>query len=273
MAILDNWITDLPQQFQGKQYIEALISAFSKQIGELYEVFNELVVKTDLDGATGKNLDMVGDIVSLTRKEAGLMAGGRIDDPVISDDRYRQFLKYKVLRNTNDCTYYDIMQSIEILWDVSNIKYVEDPNRPATILIRLQTIDVDSGVDSAAGKTMTVKPAGVALIYIVNYIVIVDSSRLEKFLFTKMRMHITIPFWRYRMFDGTWLLDGSYLLDHQKNYEVRAGIRVWCGNFKTVEEKFDNFVLIKRKNLWYLDGTVVLDGSNTLNAEIEKEDF
>lgn len=344
MAILDNWIDDLPQQFQGKKYIEALISAFSKQIGELHEVFNELGVKTDLEGATGKNLDMVGDIVSLTRKEAGLMAGVGIDEPVISDDRYRQFLKYKILRNTNDCTYYDIMQSIEILWDTSNIKYVEDPSRPATILIRLQTINVDSDVDPAVGKTMAVKPAGVALIYTVNYIVIVDSSQLERFLFPKMRMHIAIPFWRCRMFDGAWLLDGSCLLDAQRNYEARPGMKVWCREFKTIEsadtealvvsfrqpiterirmptmaihsrldfwdltyldgakkldgkilldasrirmptatrlvyrgigteEDFDNFVLIKRKNLWYLDASLKLDGSNTLNAKIEKEDF
>lgn len=342
MVILDNWIADLPQQFQGKQYIEALISAFSKQIGELHEIFSELGIKTDLEGATGKNLDMVGDIVSLTRKEAGIMAGVGIDEPVISDERYRQFLKYKVLRNTNDCTYHDIMRSIEILWDTSNIKYVEDPSRPATILIRLQTINVDSDVDPAVGKTMAVKPAGVTLVYMVNYIVIVDASRLETFLFPKMRMHTAILFWRCRMLDGICLLDGSCLLDAHREYEARPGMRIWCREFKTMEsigtevlaigfrqpvverirmptaalffrlefcspvyvgeaektdeempvprifmnaaikfvyrgigtrEDFDDFVLIKRKNLWYLDASLNLDGSNTLNATLEKEEL
>ena len=36
MGILDDWIEDMPQQFQGKERIEALISAFAKQIEELH---------------------------------------------------------------------------------------------------------------------------------------------------------------------------------------------------------------------------------------------
>lgn len=36
MDILDKWLDDLPQQFQGKKYIEALISVFAKQLEDLY---------------------------------------------------------------------------------------------------------------------------------------------------------------------------------------------------------------------------------------------
>lgn len=266
MGILDDWIADMPQQFQEKEYIEALISIFARQLEELYKVFRQLDLETDLEGAVGKNLDMVGDIVTLTRKEAGMIAGLEVEDPVMSDERYRQFLKYKVLKNTNNCTYYDIMKSIEILWKTDNIKYCEDPSRPATILIRLRTIDVDLGIDPAVGKVMAIKPAGVALIYAVNYIVIVEALHLEHFCFQRMRMHFVIPFWKCRIFDETWLLDV------QKNYEVRAGVKIFCGEF-TTREKFDNSVLIKKKNLWLLDGTLNLDGSNTLNAKIEKEIF
>ena len=62
--ILDKWLDDLPQQFQGKKYIEALISVFAKQLEDLYKVFEQLDTETDLDSAVGMNLDMVGDIVT-----------------------------------------------------------------------------------------------------------------------------------------------------------------------------------------------------------------
>ena len=195
MGILNSWIDDLPQQFQGKQHIEALISAFSRQLEELHGVFKQLDTETDLESAVGKNLDMVGDIVSLTRKEAGLLMGIGMEEPVISDDRYRKLLRYKVLRDTSDCTYNDIMQSIQILWKTDNIEYFEDPDRPATILIKLRTMNVDSEVDPALGKTLAVKPAGVALVYTINYIVIVENHRMERFFFPRMRMCVAISFW------------------------------------------------------------------------------
>ena len=117
MDILDKWLDDLPQQFQGKKYIEALISVFAKQLEDLYKVFKQLDTETDLDSAVGMNLDMVGDIVTLTRKEAGVLAGIDVEDPVISDERYRQFLKYQMLVNTNECTYHDLMDGLALLWD------------------------------------------------------------------------------------------------------------------------------------------------------------
>ena len=35
MGILDKWLDDLPQQFQGKKHIEDLISVFAKQMEDL----------------------------------------------------------------------------------------------------------------------------------------------------------------------------------------------------------------------------------------------
>ncbi len=324
MGILNSWIDDLPQQFQGKQHIEALISAFSRQLEELHGVFKQLDTETDLESAVGKNLDMVGDIVSLTRKEAGLLMGIGMEEPVISDDRYRKLLRYKVLRDTSDCTYNDIMQSIQILWKTDNIEYFEDPDRPATILIKLRTMNVDSEVDPALGKTLAVKPAGVALVYTINYIVIVENHRMERFFFPRMRMCVAISFWQNRMFDGSWLLDGFSPLN-AKRYEARAGMKTFdvfkiieLAGTRTVKTSFHQIVeemvdlpvaavyfrigffglvqtdelrnyavlkmdvetkegfgfsLTERKNLWYLDASLKLDGSNILNAKIEKGDF
>lgn len=236
MAILDEWIADLPQQFQSKENIETLIRTFSKQIEELLDVFRQLDTQTDLESAVGTNLDMVGDIVTLTRKEAGILAGIDIEDPVISDERYRQFLKYQMLVNTNECTYHDLMQSIEILWNTDNMHYVEDPERPATILIRLQTMSVDVLVDPLAGKIMAIKPAGVALIYTITYTVFIDFRHIEEFIFRDMHLHTAVPFWRTRYFDGSEIMDGSHLMDAMPAYDMRLGVSCGIGRISAKEQ-------------------------------------
>lgn len=179
MAILDKWIEDLPQQFQGKDNIEILIKAFSKQIEELIEVFNQLDTQTDLESAVGKNLDMVGDIVTLTRKEAGILAGIDVEDPVISDERYRQFLKYQMLVNTNECTYKDLMDGLALLWDVSPIYYLEDPALPAVIILTMPFL-TPGGRTVTLGEVPMVKPAGV---------------RIEFQYYIKVIVEIAFNFW------------------------------------------------------------------------------
>ncbi|MBR1497760.1 MAG: DUF2612 domain-containing protein [Oscillospiraceae bacterium] len=106
MQILDTWFRDIPQEFLGKKNIEGLIEAFAKQLQEIESVFTDLEEKTDLDTATGQNLDYVGTIIPLTRKEAGILAGTYNPEYVISDERYRRFLKYQLMVNTSECNYF-----------------------------------------------------------------------------------------------------------------------------------------------------------------------
>lgn len=164
MRIVDNWFRDMPQQFLGKPRIEALVEAFAKQLQELDGVFKDLDSLTDVDTAEGKNLDLVGTIVSLTRKEAGTLAGNTDMDPDLSDDTYRKFLKYKILANTNECTYYDMMNGLEMLWNVSPVYYEEDPDYPATIMLTLP-VSEHSGEMVDVGRVPVIKPAGVRVEY------------------------------------------------------------------------------------------------------------
>lgn len=269
MLIADLWLRDMPQQFQGKHNIEILIKAFSKQMQELEKVFQDINTMTDVDTATGQNLDYVGTIIPLTRKEAGELAGAGITFPVISDERYRQFLKFKKLKNTSDCTYYDIMQSIEILWKTEGIEYHEDPNRPATILINLPSSDIDSDTDPIAGKSLAIKPSGVALIYTIHYSTAFDHTELERIECSRIKLHYRMPFYLVRLFDGSWNLDGSVLMDAIRTFETNIGLKISCKNM--TEEIFDHAEVVAKRNLWYFDGSVIMDGSRLLNAEIRKE--
>lgn len=174
MQIAESWLRDMPQQFLGKARIEALIEAFSKQMQELDAVFRDLETLTDLDTAAGQNLDYVGTIIPLSRKEAGLLAGMNVEDPVISDERYRQFLRYKLLLNTNDCTYYDLMDGLALLWDVSPIYYIEDPDMPATIILTMPFLK-PGGEVVRVGEVPMVKPAGVRIEFEYQIKVVVET--------------------------------------------------------------------------------------------------
>lgn len=48
---------------------------------------------------------------------------------------YRKLLKWKILLNTNDCTYWSMMKGIKYFWDKSPVYYETDPEIPATILL------------------------------------------------------------------------------------------------------------------------------------------
>ena len=193
MQIVDSWFDDIPQQFLGKKNIEVLIRIFARQLQELQQVFDDLDTKLDLDAATGQNLDYVGTIIPLSRKEAGELVNKRFQEPVISDYRYRQYLKYKMLQNTSECTYYDIMKAIEILWDVDKAYYYERADRPATIFIGLPAVGVDED-DQAKGKPSIMKPAGVGLFYTAQYSMAVDESSLEMVTFVCLDMHVFLYF-------------------------------------------------------------------------------
>ncbi|MBQ9347321.1 MAG: DUF2612 domain-containing protein [Oscillibacter sp.] len=131
MPILDAWFRDIPQQFLGKRNIEALITAFARQLQEVETVFQELRDKTDLQTATGKNLDNVGTIIPLSRKEAGMLAGANSPEYVISDERYRLYLKYKLLSLTSECTYSDIIAAARMFWN-GPLRYSEPSDEPAS---------------------------------------------------------------------------------------------------------------------------------------------
>ena len=108
-SVKEQWLNDIPYQFQGAQNIGILISAFSKQLDELWQVFEDLTVKTTLDGAEGQQLDMLGTIIGISRQEVyallSLNAGYKV-----SDDLYRNVLKFQILKNNANGTYDEILK-------------------------------------------------------------------------------------------------------------------------------------------------------------------
>lgn len=239
MKILYNWLNDLPQQFLEKERIEALIKAFSKQMEEIKKVFDELDSITDIDKATGKNLDMVGSVIPINRTEAYTILR-RAKETTVSDDLYRQVLKYKMLKDTSSCTYYDIVESIHMLWNAGDVHYLEKEDSPATIFISINDADLD-GSDSLYGRATAIKPAGVKMVYTQGYSGKIDESKLEKIRLVSVDTAIAIDFLRHsKLLDGTKLLDGSRRMDGVSPVGVDVSITS-IGAFKKIEQSFGLF--------------------------------
>lgn len=205
MLIHDNWMRRLPAQFQNKKNIDIFIQVWSEELEEVKKVFEDLKNINNIDQAIGKNLDRMGDIAVLSRLDAFNILRQRQN--IVVDDRiYRQALKYKILQNTSTCTYYDLMESMSLLWDTKNIRYYEDSKRPASINIGMQCIDVDDK-DPVQNRILAVKPAGVELLYDVNYGTAMEIK--EKVNLNKLVLTYQFYFWNTNFFNGAFTFDGT----------------------------------------------------------------
>ena len=170
--------SDLLMQFRGENCKNniVLLSAIAKQLDDLFEMFRQLEEKTFLRrlndnesgdslelGAHGIQLDRIGEIVDLTRKQATFVSskiqsvadidksGGISDDTLmsfikenftmyypgdaLSDAEFSEYLYYKIFLNSSYCTYADVIKSLEMFWSKTPIYYQEDPEEPATIFL------------------------------------------------------------------------------------------------------------------------------------------
>lgn len=125
---------DLAEQFKDKFYIDALMDVIGRQFNDVRKFYDQLQTERSLDTAVGKQLDGAGENIVLTRAEAARLVGDIQPPNELSDEEYRQYLLYKVLKNTCDCTYYDIMKAVQMFWKGPTLRYTEEEEYPATII-------------------------------------------------------------------------------------------------------------------------------------------
>ena len=154
-------LSDLPEQFRDKERIKAINEVIGKQLQEVYDFFDDLDKKRTLQTAEGVQLDRIGDIVSLTRADAGKIIGAG-EDYVMDDESYRGILGYKILLNTGNATYYDIVRGIRRFFSLYPIKYSESPEMPASFSLE---IDVKEEQTILLYNVLPVKAAGVGMYY------------------------------------------------------------------------------------------------------------
>lgn len=199
---------ELVEQFKGKPNIEALMEVIGSELQEVFDFYEQLRNERDLYNAIGKQLDGVGDIAVLTRMEAGQLTGNPIPIEVIDDDTYRKFLIYKVLKNTCDCTYPDIIKAFRMFWD-KPLYYTEDPEQPATMIF--DTGDLPGGTDtSPLFETPLLRAAGVTLKIIAR--TVEEMPRVTLHLFSGLGYAVTVtelPMLERNIDFGTKMFAGS----------------------------------------------------------------
>ena len=153
---------DLPCQFRGKPNTEVLIDALGRQLQEVYDFLESLRILRQIDLCSGIHLDRIGEILCLDRREAALIAGNPIPFDVLDDDRYRNYLKYKLLLNTSDCSYSSLISAIKMFWKGERVSYREDPDLPATIILTIPGFE-DAGGTANLLQVPIIKAAGVGI--------------------------------------------------------------------------------------------------------------
>lgn len=136
---------DLVEQFKGKPNIEALLEVISIELQQVHDFYVQLRDNRDVLSAVGKQLDGAGDIVVLSRMEAGILTGDPIPFEVMEDDLYRRYLIFKILKNTCSCTYPDIIKAFQMFWD-KPLYFREDLNEPATMIFDTGELTADINV-------------------------------------------------------------------------------------------------------------------------------
>lgn len=156
---IDKLKSDLVNQFHDQERINSLIEVMGRQLNDVFTFFADLKVMRFISTAEGQQIDRIGEIACLTRAEAGALECLEESNVVLSDEKYRIWLIYKIWKNTNKCTYSDIMKALQMLWS-QPIYYGEDIEKPATMLFETNWLTPDYDVNDLF-KIPIVKAAGV----------------------------------------------------------------------------------------------------------------
>lgn len=107
-------IETTPIRIEKMSVIDGIPWAFSPAYEELELALGQIESLNDIDSCSGVLLDRIGQIVCLSRQEAGIMIGSRelADD----DSIYRVCLKYKAYVNSCRCTPDEIIEATKLFW-------------------------------------------------------------------------------------------------------------------------------------------------------------
>lgn len=152
---------DLLTQFRGQKNNTAIMRSYARQLQEVYSFLKSLLSLLDLDACTGPQLDLIGEIVVLSRYDARVIVGDSYDGQILDDDLYRQIIKYKILKNTSDCTYWSIMKGIKMFWD-KPLYYREDPEQPAVMILETGVLKPEDHAEDLFSVPI-IKAGGVGL--------------------------------------------------------------------------------------------------------------
>ena len=152
-------LSELPFIVEDSSKIDGYLSALADQCEELSLRFVNLPKLNNLDSCTGEQLDRIGQLVGLTRREAGTMIGSR--ELADNDDVYRMTLKYKAYVNSCRCPPDDIITATKIIFNATQVSYSERADTPATFYLSIFAPFSDVVMSLLGTHDLIIHPAGV----------------------------------------------------------------------------------------------------------------
>ncbi len=97
------------------------------------------------------------------------------------------------------------------------------------------------------------------------------EQHIQEITKLKTIFRFAADFWGIHCLDGSWPLDGEYLLDATR-YKGRIALTLRTALDSSELEAVDNITVeTKSRDYWFLDGAYMLDGSRSLNSIYRKE--
>ena len=139
--------------------IDGFLEAFATEFDVLAKEFDNFDLLNYIDMCSGVQLDRIGQLVGLTRYDAGQMIGSR---ELADDDKiYSITLKYKSYVNSCRCTPNDIISATKIIFDATQVLYSERTDTPATFYLSIFAPFSDIVMTLLGTHDLIIHPAGV----------------------------------------------------------------------------------------------------------------
>lgn len=160
----------------------------------------------------------------------------------------------------------------------------EHPNIFKATFIGEGTLDTKK----ALAMLLAIRQSHTTFIMNDRVIIVVDNTNLEEMILRNIKYRFTVPFWYCNVFDGSWQFDGSILMNAERRYDLKVGLKYDEGSVETIEDADIRTMSVKGKfnisetiesaramlirfviNFWnilYFDGSWKFDGSKKLNA-------
>ena len=140
-------LSKLPSQFYDSVNLRTYLQILLEVLQEREDVLSEMLLQKDIEHASGKQLDIVGEHAGIAR-------------PVgLSDLSYRKLIKLKILANNSDGSHADVAEVLKLAVGTDNIEIV--PEYPAGFLFIPDVPPPDNSIMDivAASLPITVKMA------------------------------------------------------------------------------------------------------------------
>lgn len=152
-------LSEKPLRVEKMSVLDGIVWAFAPEYEHLMLALGGFEWINNIDKCNGVLLNRIGQLVCLTRQQAGAMIGSR--ELADNDDIYRVCLKYKAYVNSCRCTPNEIIEATKIIFGATEVVYSERRDVPATIYLSISAPFSDLILSILGTHDLVVHPAGV----------------------------------------------------------------------------------------------------------------